>query len=166
MSVDPVRFRWVEYVEDDEGNEGNEDNEDHKDNEDSEDSEDSEASEDNEGIEDVDLEITPYRTVVTTPVTIWVRVLPDTLNSEEAFRSSNDILDLLEEHGILDVDVAYRESVVRDLRGPDLFASHPSRISNPSSIPSSPSLIPNYCTWPTHCWLEVAQNPGHNGFLL
>ncbi len=49
-------------------------------------------------------------------------VLPDTLTSEVAFQSSNDILDLLKKHGIFDVDVAYRESVVRDYSGPELFA--------------------------------------------
>jgi hypothetical protein len=66
--------------------------------------------------------VAPYRTVVTTPVTIWVGVLPDTLTSEVAFHSSNDILNLLKEHGIFDVDVAYRESVVRGFSGPELLA--------------------------------------------
>ena len=94
-SVDLVRFSWVEENEEDE---------------------------DDEGIEDVDIEIAPYRTVVTTPVTIWVGVLPDTLTGEVAFHSSNDILDLLKEHGISDIDVAYRESVVRGFSGPELFA--------------------------------------------
>jgi len=48
--------------------------------------------------------------------------LPNTLTGDVAFHSSNDILILLKEHGITDVDVAYRESVVRDLSGPELFA--------------------------------------------
>ncbi|KAM5542184.1 hypothetical protein V8D89_004057 [Ganoderma adspersum] len=39
-----------------------------------------------------------------------------------AFHSSNDILDLLKEHGISDVEVAYRESVARALSGLKLFA--------------------------------------------
>jgi hypothetical protein len=55
-------------------------------------------------------------------VTIWVGVLPDTLTGEVAFRSSNDILQLLNKHGISNVDIAYRESVVRPLTGPKLFA--------------------------------------------
>ncbi|KAH7883420.1 hypothetical protein F5I97DRAFT_1939188 [Phlebopus sp. FC_14] len=77
-SVDLVRFSWVEE---------NEDVEENRDDEDDEDIED---------IEDVDTKVAPYGTVVTTPVTIWVGVVPDTLTGEVAFRSSNDILDLLE----------------------------------------------------------------------
>jgi hypothetical protein len=103
-SVDLVRFSWVEEnedVEEDEGDEGDEDDED---------------------IEDIDIKIAPYGTVVTTPVTIWVGVLPDTLTGKVAFKSSNDILDLLKEHGISDVDIAYRESVARGFSGPQLFA--------------------------------------------
>jgi hypothetical protein len=48
--------------------------------------------------------------------------LPDTLTGKVAFKSSNDILDLLKKHGISDVDVAYRESVARGFSGPQLFA--------------------------------------------
>jgi hypothetical protein len=96
-SVDLVRFSWVEEDED---------------------------------IEDVDIlktldvgiKVAPCGTVTTTPVTIWVGVLPNTLTGDVAFHSSNDILGLLKEHGITDFDVAYRESVVRDLSGPELFA--------------------------------------------
>ncbi|OJA16892.1 hypothetical protein AZE42_13336, partial [Rhizopogon vesiculosus] len=112
-SVDLVRFRWVEE---------NENVEDNKNDEDDEDIEEDEDIEGDEGIEDVDIKVAPYGTVITTPVTIWVGVLPDTLTGEEAFHSSNDILDLLKEHGIFDVDVAYRESVVRGFSGPELFA--------------------------------------------
>ena len=101
-SVDLVRFSWVGE---------NEDDEDNKDDEDDEDIEDYE-----------DIEVAPCGAVVTTPVTIWVGVLPDTLTGEEAFHSSNDILDLLKEHGIFDLDVAYRESVARGFSGPELFA--------------------------------------------
>src|SRR6267142_3714882 len=100
-SVDLVRFSWVEENEDAEENEDDEDDED---------------------IEDVDIKVAPYGTVITTPVTIWVGVLPDTLTGEVAFHSSNDILDLLKEHGISDVDAAYRESVARGFSGPELFA--------------------------------------------
>ena len=84
--------------------------------------EDDEENEDNKDIEDVDIKVAPYGTVVTTPVTIWIGVLPDTLTSEVAFHSSNDILNLLKEHGISDVDVAYRESMARCFSGPELFA--------------------------------------------
>lgn len=75
--------------------------------------------------EDIDVEnikIVEYGTRVITPVTIWVGVLPDTLTSDVAFESSNDILDLLGGHGIFDVDVAYHESVARASSGPSLFA--------------------------------------------
>ncbi|KIY48392.1 hypothetical protein FISHEDRAFT_58901 [Fistulina hepatica ATCC 64428] len=67
-------------------------------------------------------QLSPYGTVVTTPITIWVGVLPDTLTGEDAFKSSIDILDLLREHGISDLDVAYRESVARGSSGPELLA--------------------------------------------
>ena len=60
--------------------------------------------------------------IITTPVTIWVGALPNTLTGEVAFQSSNDILHYLKGHGISDIDVAYRESVVRPLTGPELFA--------------------------------------------
>lgn len=96
-SVDLVRFRWVEDAVDEE-------------------------NEVDENYEDVDVRISRYETVVTTPVTIWVGVLPDTLTGEVAFHSSNDILNLLKEHDILDIEVAYRESVVRSFSGPELFA--------------------------------------------
>ena len=49
--------------------------------------------------------------------------MPDTLTSEVAFYSSNKILNLLKEgHSIVDVDVAYHESVARGFSGPALFA--------------------------------------------
>lgn len=100
-SVDLVRFSWVEENDDDDENEN---------------------GDDDDEIEDVDIKVVPYGTFITTPVTIWVGVLPDTLTGEVAFYSSNDILDLLKEHGISDIDVAYRESVARGFSGPELFA--------------------------------------------
>ena len=109
-SIDLVRFSWVEEDEDVEENM------------DDEDIEDVEEDVDDEDLEDVDIKITPYGTVITTPVTIWVGVLPDTLTGEVAFHSSNDILDLLKEHEIFEIDVAYRESVARGFSGPNLFA--------------------------------------------
>ena len=95
-TVDLVRFSWVEENE--------------------------EVEESEDDIEDIDIKVAPYGTVVTTPITIWVGVLPDTLSGEVAFHSSNDILDFLKEHDISDVDVAYRESVARGFSGPELFA--------------------------------------------
>ena len=74
------------------------------------------------GDEDINTKATPTKPVVTTPITIWVGVLPDTLTGEAAFHSSNDILNLLKEHNISDIDVAYRESVVRDFGDSSLFA--------------------------------------------
>lgn len=127
-SVDLVRFSWVEenkHVEenkDEEENEDDEECEDDEENEDGEEGKDDKENEDDEDIEDVDIKILPYGTLVTTPVTIWVGVLPDTLTGEVAFHSSNDILDLLKEHDISDVDVAYRESVARGFSGPELLA--------------------------------------------
>jgi hypothetical protein len=67
--------------------------------------------------EDGDGEETPY----TTPVTIWVGVLPDTLAGEIAFNSANEILSILQQHGINDIEVAYRESVYKPSSGPSLF---------------------------------------------
>ena len=115
-SVDLVRFSWVEDNEDDGDIKYDEDTEDNEDIEDDED------IADDGDIEDVDIKVAPYGTVVTTPVTIWVGVLPDTLTGEVAFHSSNDILGLLKEHGISDIDVAYRESMARFFSGPELFA--------------------------------------------
>jgi hypothetical protein len=60
-------------------------------------------------------------TVYTTPVTIWVGVVPDTTTGEQAYNSSQDIIDLLKQYNITDVDVTYRESEVKFLSGPELF---------------------------------------------
>ena len=62
------------------------------------------------------------RKVYTTPVTIWVGVIPDTTTGEQAYNSSRDILDLLNRYDITGVDVAYRESGVKFSGGPGLFA--------------------------------------------
>ena len=102
LSIDLVRFSWVEENEDVEEEDDN--------------------NKDDEDIEDIDPEVATYGTVVATPVTIWVGVLPDILIGEVAFHSSNDILDLLQKHGISDVDVAYRKSVARGFGAPELFA--------------------------------------------
>lgn len=49
-------------------------------------------------------------------------VLPDSLTGKAAFHSSCEILDLLKKHDVLDVDMAYRESVAQGFGGPELFA--------------------------------------------
>jgi hypothetical protein len=104
-SVDLVRFTWIET------------------NDDQEDEEDSEEYEDNANYDDF-APIKPVEdgTRYTTPVTIWVGVTPNTLTGEVAHHSSRDILDLLQRYNITDVDVAYRESEVQSLAGPELFA--------------------------------------------
>ncbi|TCD62538.1 hypothetical protein EIP91_006765 [Steccherinum ochraceum] len=85
----------------------------------------------------VDVKVYPqYGTTLLSPITIWIGVLPDTLTSELAFRSSNDILGLLKQHGIFDVDVVYRESVAVDLTASEPLApvanDRPSKdIANP-----------------------------------
>ncbi|KAI9432395.1 hypothetical protein H4582DRAFT_1111952 [Lactarius indigo] len=108
-SVDLVRFTWTEESDDREIVE----------------SEESEVDEEDEGSLNYDdiAHIKPvvYGTVYTTPATIWVGVMPDTLTGEVAHYSANDILELLKKHGITDVEVTYRESVAKSLAGPELF---------------------------------------------
>ena len=48
--------------------------------------------------------------MVTTTITIWIGVNPDSLSSDVTFEPSNDILQLLEKHDIHDIDFAYCES--------------------------------------------------------
>jgi hypothetical protein len=62
------------------------------------------------------------RKTVTSAVTIWVGVRPDSTNGDAAFHSTQDILKLLEGYGIDDLDVAYRESESQFLGGPILYA--------------------------------------------
>ena len=62
------------------------------------------------------------RKPVTSRVTIWIGVLPDTTSGEAAFDSSQGILELLKQYNVDDLDVAYRESVVHPLAGSELFA--------------------------------------------
>ena len=106
-SVDLARFRWTE---DEEGAEEKED-----------------AMEEEDAKENTDFDYTriqdpTYGKVVTTAATVWVGVLPDTLTSEIAHASSKDILQFLEEHGIYDVEVAFRESTRTENGGPQLLA--------------------------------------------
>lgn len=73
-----------------------------------------------------DNEVARNATVVTTPVPIWVGVVPGTLSSEDTFDSSNDILDLLKDHDVSDIDIAYRESIaMASSGGPEPFAPVP-----------------------------------------
>jgi hypothetical protein len=62
------------------------------------------------------------RETVTSRVTIWVGVLPDSTTGDAAFESSQDILTLLKQYDIHDIDVAYRESVAQPFTGPELLA--------------------------------------------
>ena len=101
-----------------------------------EDNEDNEGDKDDKYFEDVNIKVSPIETVIATPITIWVRVLPDTLTGEAEFHSLNDILNLLKEYGISDIDVAYY--------GPKLFA--PISNHNPPKAIINP-VTP--CTWPT-----------------
>ena len=55
---------------------------------------------------------------------IWVLgVRPDSLQGEDAHHSGEEILQLLESHGIVDVDVEYREFIYKRLIGPALLRS-------------------------------------------
>ncbi|KAF6748456.1 hypothetical protein DFP72DRAFT_1074348 [Ephemerocybe angulata] len=54
-------------------------------------------------------------TRVTSRFTIWIGVLPESTTTEAAFHASQGILELLKQHEIDDLDVAFRESVVRQL---------------------------------------------------
>jgi hypothetical protein len=57
------------------------------------------------------------------PVVLWIGVLPDSLDSDDAFNSANGLLELLKRHGITDIDIEYRESVYRRSVGPPLLES-------------------------------------------
>ncbi|KEP47503.1 hypothetical protein V565_153460 [Rhizoctonia solani 123E] len=59
---------------------------------------------------------------VTSPVTIWVGVRPDSMNGDTAFDSAQDISELLKTYDIDDIDIAYRESEAQPLAGPILYA--------------------------------------------
>ena len=89
-------------------------------------------------------ENSPYFKNVTSPVTIWIGVLPDSTNSDAAFDSAQDILRLLNSFSIDDIDIAYRESEAQLLAGPTLYApvsdSHPLKdvidcVTTPLSLP-------------------------------
>ncbi|TFK49387.1 hypothetical protein OE88DRAFT_422270 [Heliocybe sulcata] len=60
---------------------------------------------------------------VSGPVVIWVGVVPDSLDSDGAFDSSNGILELLATNDVDDVEVEYRESIYTPSVGPALLPS-------------------------------------------
>ena len=49
---------------------------------------------------------------------MWVGVRPDSLQGEDAYHSSKEILQLLESYGIVDVDVENRKSIYKRSVGP------------------------------------------------
>jgi hypothetical protein len=57
------------------------------------------------------------------PVVLWIGVLPDTLTGEDGYHSANGLLELLQRHSIIDIDIEYRESVYRRSAGPPLLKS-------------------------------------------
>lgn len=55
------------------------------------------------------------------PVVIWVGVVPGSTSSDAAHDVSQEILMLLEKHGIRDIVVEWREAVLQKLAGPPLL---------------------------------------------
>ncbi|TFY57033.1 hypothetical protein EVG20_g8701 [Dentipellis fragilis] len=105
-SVEFVRFTWLneddcQEVEDDsEGDDSQEDGNDLR-------------------YEDIpDIEPVEYGNRYTTPPTIWIGVLPDTLHAELAHETALEILGIFKQHNVSDVDVAFRESVAGFFHGP------------------------------------------------
>ena len=83
---------------------------------------------------------------VTSPVTIWIGVLPDSTNGDAAFNSAQGIIKLLKQHELDDIDIVYRESESQPLVGPILYAPvndfHPLKsvidwLTTPLSLPIS-----------------------------
>ncbi|KAI0033139.1 hypothetical protein K488DRAFT_85147 [Vararia minispora EC-137] len=59
---------------------------------------------------------------VTSPVTIWVGVRPDSTDGDAAFNCTEDILKLLQAHDVDNVDIAFRESEALAFTGPILYS--------------------------------------------
>ena len=81
---------------------------------------------------------------VTSAVTIWIGVLPDSTNGDAAFDAAQDIFELLKQHSIDDIDIAFRESEAQSFAGPVLYAPvndvHPLKdvidwVTTPLSLP-------------------------------
>ena len=60
--------------------------------------------------------------IVITNATIWVGVYPDSTTPDVAYECCKDILYMLNELGISNIDVAFRESIAQPLRGQALYA--------------------------------------------
>ncbi|KAF9522387.1 hypothetical protein CPB83DRAFT_911377 [Crepidotus variabilis] len=95
----------------------------------------------------------------TLPLTVGV--LPNTLTGEKAFHSSHDILNLLKEHGIFNIDAAYRESVVRGFSGPELFAP----VSNSNPLKNVINPVTTALGLPI-AGLQTLKSPGTMGFYF
>ncbi|KAJ7077374.1 hypothetical protein B0H15DRAFT_861665 [Mycena belliarum] len=57
------------------------------------------------------------------PVVLWIGVVPDSLQPEDAFASANELLALLADFDIDDVEVEYRESLYKRFAGSPLLRS-------------------------------------------
>lgn len=77
-------------------------------------------------------------------MTIWIGVLPDSTNGDAAFDAAQDIFELLKQHSIDDIDIAFRESEAQSFAGPVLYAPvndvHPLKdvidwVTTPLSLP-------------------------------
>lgn len=83
-------------------------------------------------------------TSATSPVTIWIGVLPDSTNGDAAFDCAQGIINLLQQHDVNDLDIAFRESKAHFLASPVLYAPvndfHPLKsvidwVTTPLSLP-------------------------------
>ncbi|KAJ3714729.1 hypothetical protein C8R42DRAFT_682127 [Lentinula raphanica] len=111
-SVDFVRFTWLNKRADREIDED-------------EDDEDTDAEEENLNYDDIPrIQPVEYGDRHVTNPTIWIGVLPNTLNGGIAHDSSKDIRSFLDLIHVENIDIAYRESVYKPLcgHGPALFS--------------------------------------------
>lgn len=71
-------------------------------------------------------------------------MVPDSTTGDAVFESSQDILQLLKQHDIHDINVAYHESVAQPLASPEFLAPvndlHTLKESRTSQIGSPPHL--------------------------
>ncbi|KAJ3753137.1 hypothetical protein EV360DRAFT_88066 [Lentinula raphanica] len=113
-SVDFVRFTWLNKRADREIDEDED-----------EDDEDTDAEEENLNYDDIPrIQPVEYGDRHVTNPTIWIGVLPNTLNGGVAHDSSKDIRSFLDSLHVENIDIAYRESVYKPLcsHGPALFS--------------------------------------------
>ncbi|CCA68076.1 hypothetical protein PIIN_01943 [Serendipita indica DSM 11827] len=128
-TVDLVRFSWIEEPEEDESFESDESDQSDKAPEVNE-THDDEKGEEHTDIDEFEIAFHEHGKRYTTPVTIWIGVVPDTLTGQVAFNCSNEIEDLLKRYEILDIDIAFREGITSILDGPPLY----SPVSNVSPL--------------------------------